>query len=306
MSEHITHIAIYEDTYRLISYSDEFHEAFKISPQKHPDAGLMASGARGNHLHAVPFLEQARENWLQRKPGDGTEEKIAAAIGWLSHRAIDLKVKSIQLKESEINHVAISKDENDIYQDAVTFDKVYGRGEKKSLSPMVHLSKATLTCNMSSHPASQLFHADQVEALVGSLVQQNLMSYHQFHSSINDPEAWLHEYPNHYQKLSEDLNTYIEAFTNPDPVKMKVYIEDFNFYNEQDELLQLVREIQDHGKTKINLAGALEKAENQSQYAQGLRRSYLFNKWASDFFQKKMDKNTLYDKLENFHEPFRL
>ncbi|NJN26613.1 MAG: hypothetical protein HC819_11845 [Cyclobacteriaceae bacterium] len=306
MSEHITHIAIYEDTIRLISHSDEFHQAFKVSLQNQPDAGLMSAGARGNHLHAVPFLEQTRDIWSQRKPGDGTEEKIAAAIGWLSHRAIDLKVKSIQLKDGEITDVAISKDENDIYQDAVTFDKVYGRGKKHSHSSKVHLSEATLAYSMSGHPAAQLLHTDQIEALVVSMVQQNLMSYHQFHANTKDPEAWLNEYPDHYQKLSEDLNTYIEAFTHPDPLKMKVYIEDFNFYNEQDELLLLVRELQNEGNTKIDLQNALQKAENESQYAQGLRRSYLFNKWASDFFQKEMDKNTLYDKLENLHEPFRL
>lgn len=306
MSEHITHIAIYEDTCRLINHSKEFHEAFGISLGNKPDAGLMASGSRGNHLHAVPFLEQTRDHWTKRKPGDGTEEKIAAAIGWLSHRAIDLIVKSIQLKDDEISNVAISKDENDIYQDAVTFARVYGSGDKSSISPKVHLSKATLALGMESHAGAQLIHADCVEAIMVAMVQQNLMSYHQFHTSVSNPEVWLNEYPNHYQKLSEDLNTYIEAFIHPDPVKMKVYIEDFNFYNEEDDLIRFVRQLQENGATKINLQEALDKAETQSQYAKGLRKSYFFNKWASDFFQKKMDKNTLYDKLENFHEPFRI
>jgi hypothetical protein len=306
MSEHLTHIAIYDDTARLVFHSNVFHESFKVSLKNHPDVGLMSSGARSNHLHAVPFLEQAREQWNNRKPGDGTEEKVAAAIAWLAHRAIDLQVKAIQLEDKDIQDPLFSKDENDIYQDAVTFDKVYARGKKKAYSPNVYLSDATLAYSMNTHPAASLVYVDPIESLMLSMIQQNLMSYHKFHNTAKDPEAWLNEYPNHYQKISENLHTYVEAFTDPNPAKMKKYIYDFNFYNEQDELIRLVRDLQDGRKPKISLDDALAKAENQSHYAQGLLRSYNFNKWASEFFEKKMDKDTLYDNIENFHEPFRL
>ncbi|WP_373494473.1 hypothetical protein, partial [Aquiflexum sp.] len=152
MSEHITHVAIYDDTVRLVSHSNEFHEAFRISLQNRLDAGMMASGARGNHLHAIPFLEQARDVWDQRKEGDGTEEKIAAALAWLAHRAIDFQVKANQLSNDDIKDPRYSKDEQDIYQDVVTFDKVFENGKKKPLSPNMYISESTLARSMNTHP----------------------------------------------------------------------------------------------------------------------------------------------------------
>jgi len=47
MSEHLTHIAIYDDTYRLVLHSKDFHEAFKTSLRNHPDVGLLCSASRG-------------------------------------------------------------------------------------------------------------------------------------------------------------------------------------------------------------------------------------------------------------------
>ncbi len=306
MSEHITHVAIYDDTVRLVSNSKEFHEAFNTSLQNQFDAGMMATGARGNHLHAIPFLEQTRDIWHQRKKGDGTEEKIAAALAWLAHRAIDFQVKANQLSYDDIKDPRFSKDEQDIYQDVVTFDKVYKNGKKKPLSPNMYISESTLTRNMNNHPASGLVHVDAVESLFCSLIQQNLNAYHTFHRNSDSIEDWLEEFPNHYQKISENLETYIEAHNDPDPKKMEKYITGENFYNEKDELIRLVREIQDNGKTEIPLDDALDKAKNQSHYAQGLLRSYRFLKAANDFFTKKISKDAVYDFLEIFPAAHRI
>jgi hypothetical protein len=303
MSEHLTHIAIYDDIYRIIRHSDDIHEAFKISLLNEPDAGLMASGARGNHLHAVPFIEAAIKEWPTHKKGDGTEARIAAAIGWLAHRAIDIEVKSRQLDENTIDRPRFSKDEQDIYQDAVTFDKVYHGGKNKSVSPRVYLSEATLSPHMDKHPAAHLLHVNYVESLCCSMVQQNLMAYHTFHGKSGSLQDWLTEFPNHYQKLSENLETYIEAFQNPDPQKMQAYIEDLNFYNEEDEIIRLARDLQNHGSTSLSLKEAVEKSGQQSSYAVGLGNSYRNIKAASDFFAGKLDKNTVYDiaKVEEMH-----
>ncbi|WP_114750136.1 hypothetical protein [Pleomorphovibrio marinus] len=303
MSEHLTHIAVYDDMYRIIQYSDEIHEAFKISLQNEPDAGLMASGARGNHIHAVPFIEQAIQSWPIRKEGDGTEARVAAAIGWLAHRAIDIEVKSRQLDEDTIYRPRFSKDEQDIYQDAVTFAKVYQGGKNKSVSPRVYLSEATLSPHMDKHPAAHLLHVNYVESLAVSMVQQNLMAYHSFHENSSSLEDWLDEFPNHYQKLSENLETYIEAYQNLDPKKRKAYIEDLNFYNEKDDIIRLARDLQNHGKTDISLIEAVEKSDQQSSYALGLGNSFRNIKAASDFFSGKLDKDSVYDiaKVDQIH-----
>ncbi len=306
MSEHITHVAIYDDTVRLVSHSKEFHEAFRISLQNRLDAGMMSSGARANHLHAIPFLEQTRDVWNQRKDGDGTEEKIAAALAWLAHRAIDFQVKAIQFEYDDIQDPRFSKDENDIYQDIVTFEKVFGGGTKKPLSPNMYISESTLARSMNTHPASKLVHVDPVESLFCSLVQQNLNGYHTFHKTAKNLDSWLQEFPNHYQKISENLETYIEAYNDPDPKKMEKYITGMNFYNEKDELIQLVRELQETGKSAIPLQDALDKAKDQSHYSQGLLRSYQWIKAANDFFTKKISKDAVYDTLEIYPAAHRI
>ena len=306
MSEHLTHIAIYDDTYRLVLHADGFHEAFRTSLQNHPDVGLLCSGSRGNHLFAIPFLEETRDQWSSRKDGDGVEEKIAAAIGWLSHRAIDLQVKPMYLKIDEIEEARYSETENEIYHDAVTFDKVYQRGRDASVSPKVHLSEAILADHMQGHPAASLLYVAQVEPMMCAMVQQNLVSLNQFNATAKSPDEWLDKFPDHYQKLGENLETYIEAFQRPDPVKMEKYIHSVNYYNEKDELIRLARELQHKGKSSISLDDALAKADDQSHYAQGLRRSVQFIRSANAFFEKKMDKDTAYDQVEIFDEAHRI
>ena len=306
MSEHLTHIAIYDDTYRLVLHSKDFHEAFKTSLRNHPDVGLLCSASRGNHLFAIPFLEEVRDQWKSRKPGDDVEEKIAAAIGWLSHRAIDLQVKPMYLKIDKIEEARYSETENEIYHDAVTFDKVYQRGKASSVSPNVYLSEAILTEHMHGHPAFSLMHVAQLEPMMCGMVQQNLLSLNQFNATAQSPDEWLDKLPDHYQKLGENLHTYTEAFQRPDPVKMEKYIHSINYYNEEDELIRLARDLQHGRKSSISLDDALSKADNQSHYAQGLRRSIQFIMSANAFFEKKIDKDTAYDQVEIFYEPHRI
>ena len=306
MSEHLTHIGIYDDTYRLVQQADDLHEAFKTSLRNHPDIGLLCSASRGNHLFAIPFLEEVRDQWSSHKSGDGVEEKIAASIGWLSHRAIDLQVKPMYLKIDKIQEARYSETENEIYHDAVTFDKVYRRGRDASVSPEVYLSEAILADHMQGHPAADLLYVAQLEPAMCGMVQQNLLLLHQFNETAQSPDEWLDKFPDHYQKLGENLHTYIEAFQRPDPAKMEKYIHSVNYYNEEDELIRLVRELQHAGKSSISLDDALAKAENQSHYAQGLRRSIQFVRSANAFFEKKIDKDTAYDQVEIFYEPHRI
>ncbi len=305
MSEHLTHIAIFEDTYQLVQHTRTLHPAFKSSLEKYPDIGLLASSSRGNHLFAIPFLEAARQKWGQHQAGDGTEEQVAAAIGWLSHRAIDRQVKPIHLKDHQVQDARFSEIENEIYHDAVTFDKVFERGDMPSVSPWVELSEATLSRRMQGHPASEWVHTAQTEQLVTSLVQQNLLQLRTFNQTASTPAEWLEQFADNYQKLGEDLDTYIEAFTYPDPAKMEKYIFSLNVYNEEDDLIRLVRQLKREGHTDIGLQSALDKAAGQSHYAQGLRNSLRFIQAGSDFFEGKIEKSACYDRVQIFHAPHR-
>ncbi|MFP4060943.1 MAG: hypothetical protein ACLFUC_10715, partial [Bacteroidales bacterium] len=90
MSEHLTHVAVYEDTIRLINADQKkFPKIFIQSVEECHDSGLFCSGSRGNHLYAIPIIEKFKN----RKPESFStrdKEQIAGAIGWLTHRASDL------------------------------------------------------------------------------------------------------------------------------------------------------------------------------------------------------------------------
>lgn len=306
MSEHLTHIAIFEDTYRLLQHDRRFIDDFKTSLRNHPDVGLMCSASRGNHLFAIPYLEDVKGRWQARGQEELVEEKIAAAIGWLSHRAIDLQVKPNYLKIDEISDPRFSETENEIYHDAVIFDKVYEGGRVQSLSPYVFLSDAVLQKDMAGHVAATLLHINESEPLFCALTQAGLLGLRRFNQESESPEAWLEALPQHYQKLGEDLETYADAYQRPDPVKMEKYIYGPNVYDEDDEIIRLARGLRSGDIPDISLQTALEKAESQSHYAQGLRRSLQFMMAAQEFYLDQIDKSTAYDRVEIFYEPHRI
>jgi hypothetical protein len=50
--------------------------------------------------------------------------------------------------------------------------------------------------------------------------------------------------------------------------------------------------------TSIDLQTALEAAATQSQYAQALRRGYIYLQAASDLFERRIDDEAFKDRLE--------
>ncbi len=95
MSEHITHIAVYEDCARIILNTDRFCKAFRTCVRNQYDSGIITSGSRGNHLWAVPIFEKYRDGWKQDEQDVKIQQQIAGAIGWLTHRASDLQMKPL-------------------------------------------------------------------------------------------------------------------------------------------------------------------------------------------------------------------
>jgi hypothetical protein len=306
MSEHITHIAVYEDSCTIVELAHDFPQAFKNSLKKYPDCGLMCSASRGNHLYALPILNRVKQ---KKSPSETDLKQLAGALGWLTHRAADLTVKPLfRITDKESKETGIPDDIHQIYHDAFTFKYVYEDGKRKSLSPYVNFSGATLETGLHSHPSSQMINASQTEFLLTGLVHSDVLGLHKF---TNDPsqntEAWLNTFFERRQRLYEDLRMYIEARQNPDPALVKKFITDANYYNDQDELIRLVRSVQKGKVDKgIELKMAVEKAAKQSIYAQALARSYQFLNGASRFYKNDLSASETYDMLDIMPKEHRL
>lgn len=297
MSEHITHIAVYEDCARFILHTDRFCEAFRTCVREQYDAGLMTSGTRGNHIFAVPILEKYKDQWDQVKDVEEAQMQISGSIGWVTHRAADL-----QMKPTWRAKVAEDPDfpdtEMQIYHDSVTFREVYQGGNISTLSPLELMTPQTLEKEMTSHPAGGILDTEKVEELVTYLWQKEFVELHSFHKNGPDVGKWVDHFVEYHQEFTEDLRTYIEAFQNPDPGKTEAYIDSINYYDAADPLIQWVRGIQlEKDVSGIDLDQALSQAGGQSQYAQALLKGYNFLMDASDYFMNRLEKDTLYDTM---------
>lgn len=295
MSEHFTHIAVFEDCARLIQYAPAFTEAFKSSLRNFYDNGLLGSTSRGNHLFAVPILEKWRDLWKDESLRQEAEIKIAYALGWILHRASDEQMKPLLRAVRAENHPVFNDFENSVYHDAMSFRMVYGGGSVPSASANEYFTGAVFDYNLRSHPAAGAVAVSRIEPLLNRMWQRELLETNLFVEQENDFGQWLEKLLQVYPKFSEDFRAYEAAFQDPDPVKVKKYYDHVNWYDERDDLLQLVRSLQRGESPTVDLATALERARTQSQYAQAIAKGYDYVRAASDFFDYKLDKEVVYD-----------
>ena len=297
MSEHITHVAVYEDCVRLIKADREnFPKIFTQSVEECHDSGLFCSGSRGNHLYAIPIIEK----YKNRKPesfNKREKEQIAGAIGWLTHRASDLQMKPV-----------FHDNECEMYHDAVMFKEVYQGGALSSESQYEKFSPATLAHGMKGNPAADYVNVPLTENVFTHYFLSELARLQHFVNELDDVNEYCDLLIQNSQNLYEDLRIYIDAFQTPDYHKLMYYIHNFNVYDEEDALIKIVRDIQINDKfpTPERLQKALNTADQQSQYAQAVKKGYDYLMGAGKFYADELSKSQVYDIIENFNEEHRI
>lgn len=308
MSEHITHVAVYEDLVRIMNADrNQFPEAFLASTEESYDSGIICSGSRGNHLYAVPILEKYK-NRKPEKLSKVETEQIAGAIGWITHRASDLQMKPMFGILEDRNHPFFYDDECQMFCDAVIFKEVYQGGKVPSESPYQAFSPATLAHGMKGNPAAEYLNVPVAETVFTHYYMKELVSLQQFDGEIQDINQHCDLLISKSQNLYENLQIYINAFQDPDPQKMIDYIYNFNVYDKEDALIKIVRNIQlkNQYPSGDQLKKALENADQQSQYAQSLKLGYDFLFGAGQFYEGKISKSEVYDIIQNFNEGHRI
>jgi len=190
MSEHFTHIAVYEDSARLILASPDINDVFKHCIRTQYDSGLLGSSSRGNHLFAIPIIEKFKKEYGTLSDTTEADQKIAYAIGWLTHRASDLQMKPVFRKAEADPDPRFTYQLSSIYHDAMSFHKVYDGGKMPSLSPNQVLSPATFNYNMASHPAADAVNISTTEPLFSWMWQtDDTLSNRQLQDSPVPPSS---------------------------------------------------------------------------------------------------------------------
>lgn len=291
MSEYITHIAVQEDVARLALHAKSICDAFKICMKSHNLAMRIGSASRGNSTFIIQNIDHFRSTWERRKPEDRLEDKLAYTLGWITHRAADRYFKAkygIFDKNPENLHPVDIR----ILHDVVLYDKVYSNGVNKPFT------KGFAQTEMKGHPAAKFVDITQAEAITGPMYQANFLNLQSIEKASNAKE-FFDRVEKQFATFTVDFDRLVEGVNDPDPEDMHQMIEAPNFYNEEDTLIKLARNIQQGKSTEgLQLENAL-KEENLSQYAQVLKKAFNWLFEASQYFnyETKTTIDEMYDKF---------
>ena len=282
MSEYITHIAVLDDTRRMVPFMKQIHPAFNEALQKHPLSARLGSGSRGNHLFVPDFLEKFGKRWESRKKEERLEEKLAFTIGWISHRGADVHFKAIykQLDKNE----ALRPVDIRIVHDIITFNTVYQNGENQPLHPSL------LEQRLAGHPAATIMDVEQVENIVSADHQLQLLSLQAESEADGTMEEWVKWFEDTFQDYYVEIPRYTAHYYDPNYEQLNRFIYTPDFYNPEDEIIQLVTDMRDKGETSVDFSVAIRKAKDQSQYSHALYKCYLYLMAADALFKSQIDK----------------
>jgi len=300
MSEYLTHIAVADDCARLASASPAVCGPFRDVIERHSDIVRLGSISRWGDQMTVDGFRRSRDNWPNRKEGDSSEEVLAFLIGWRTHNAADRCWKP---RHREINaewYAAQAAGEDPpppcdarIYNDLMVFREVYGNGEYEPADPALY------DLFLGAHPAGGAVCVDQTDSLMLGVFQRTLLGLQSWKDDGEDLDAWQEKFDERFQTFRIPLWRYSEVFRTPNPAYVKRFVLDNNFYDRQDPLIRLARSVQ-HGAPDrtIDLSEAVAAAESQSEYAQVLRKGYLYILASSEFFESKIDEHELHRRLD--------
>jgi hypothetical protein len=301
VSELITHTAIYEDCARLALISPRVCRAFKTTLERHGDIASMGCLTRGGDKFPVQLLDYCREHWESRREGDFVEEKLAFTLGWRCHNAADRHFKPIYRKvqpeyyKNEVGADADEKNASDarIYHDLIVYREVYDSGRRKGFSPYI------LQDSLSGHPAAASVAAVPVEAAMGAVFQRSLLGLQSFAAKETNRDAWLKRFDQRRQDYYIDIHRYARGLEAPPPDWLRRFILENNFYDRRDPLIRLARALHQGARNPdIGLDQAVDQAARQSQYAQALRKAYLYITACSEFFERKIGEAELRPRLD--------
>ena len=297
MSEHITHVAVFEDVARLAQHAGSMSAVVRRTLARHYDSALCGSASSGSGRPGIhrqvtfPLLERVRAGADALPDGDAVlGRQFAFLLGWLTHtgadRTLDVRDRyreagfTLDTGEEtattpEQRRLGLTETEKQVYDDAFLFGAVYDGGRRSTRTPYEPLSPATLEPDMRSHPGAASVDVAAVEPLFGAFWQTGLLEIQGFYDEAGDLDGWVDTFFARRQEFMEDLRDYVDAFQSPDPVKTRYYIEEFGFYDEGDPVVRLARSIQaGAADPSVDLDEALAAAPEQSLYARALAAAY--------------------------------
>ncbi|SFL16426.1 hypothetical protein SAMN03159341_103572 [Paenibacillus sp. 1_12] len=290
MSENVTHTSLVEDCFRIMFASDNICDVFKEVGFDHLNFAQFGSITSSGDRFAVPLLSKYRDNWEAHKkvpeeigfrsapavPKSQAESILAFVLGWLCHRAADIQMKTGSVEAG-------------LYQDAFIFHRLFVNNNNTPIPYRTVLYEK----NMEILPASASISSEDVSEWFQAMQQRFFIEMHTFVPDVEDIEGWFDRLDAKLSERTAHMNRFAEIMMDPDPAKVKQFVSDIHFYEDEDAIIQLAQSLRKGAQpTQAEIQAAYEAAPN-SHYGKALKQGFGNLLSASAFFTGNMEPNSL-------------
>jgi len=289
MSDHIAHLAVCDDVFRLALVHDEVDPTFKQLMTDEREAAHMGCVTRQADKWSADMIAQCRDEMAKDDGDPLASKKLAFVLGSLTHRSADRHTKPItrcwpKPGTPEAEQAGGDSNESKIIQDVFIFREVYGQGRGEHAGPFPHAILHVPTTEAET----------QFEAYMRVLWRRALIAMHTFNPDSGNIDTWFDRFFQGLQTFPKSLRDYAELNANWEPAKVKKYLTDKHFYDRDDAIIQLVRKIQAGSTvTHQRVIDALEATTKaNSRYGRCLKRSIEYVLAAGQLFRGEIDIET--------------
>jgi hypothetical protein len=288
MSEEIVHFAIADDSRLLVLASSRFCEAFKTVLADRIEKFRLGALTRRTEKFCGDMIHQLRDRCRGQAPQGRDADKLAFCLGTLTHRAADRQCKPLFAAQSYDG--AYSNRQIRICQDVFIFDRIYGRGRRHpyrpdALDPVLPL------------PGGMDWDAATFEQYIDVLLQRMLLKAHTL-KPADDAEAWLDDLFARLQEFKDDFSEWHRLLTEGDEELFHRAIEQVNFYNESDPLLDLLRDLRaGQSVSEDSVESRFRLGDKNSVYARCVSQGCGYIQLASEFWQGRMEPKAFADSI---------
>jgi len=283
MSDHIAHIAICDDVFRLANLHPGIHDTFKRLFSAKRESAHMGTVTRSADKWSAEILAAGRDALAAGEGGDPlAEDKIAFVLGALTHRSADRLTKPITACWKEEGGKPLASRAK-IYHDVFIFREVYGSGRGEHAAPFEWVTLV--------NPMDDTDRA--FETLYRVMLRRALIGMHTLNPDKQHIDDWLNAFFTGLQTFPKSLRDYADINAKWDPAEVKKFIIDGHYYVREDEMIVLARKVQ-RGETVTTeqLLAALdfdpETDQSQSRYARALAKATDYLLAASELFDGKI------------------
>lgn len=294
MSDLLTHWAVFDDCRRLAQHDPRTEPLFARLLDGERDAARLGALTRGGSRWVPAILARARERWSGTPEDPLLAQKLAFALGGVTHFAADAVLKPLMSARAGadwntthrlMQGRAVSADtrrdpdairEISAYYDVHVFREVYLSGEEEPFSAFLLAANGTA-------PGQAL------EAFARALFQRALLSAHTLDPDRDDVDGWLDRLFARVQPLYVDIDRYVRVFERPDPEMARRFGVEDAFYRADDPLVRLARAAQ-RGKPAgaDGLDAALADGVNLGGYGRALALGMARLRTASAYWRGEM------------------